>query len=53
MFGQWQIEGIKSLYFTSMVDLDKMRNEYDYEYEYGYNNFILVLNCRHETSWKA
>ena len=33
--------------FTSVGDLDKMRNEY------GYNNFILVLNCTHETSWKA
>ena len=38
--------------FTSVGDLDKMKNEYGHEYEYGYNNFILVLNCRYETRMK-
>ena len=50
----WKVTNWRSqiTLFTSVGDLDKMRNEYGYEYEYGYNNFILVLNCRYETAEK-
>ena len=53
MFGKWLIGDVTRSHiavFTSVGDLDKVRNEYgyeyEYEYEYGYKKFLLLKGVR-------